>query len=978
MAIPAANAGNGLIKQDGTIDLTVSVRFPPTAAQLGEIINHCNRASEILWDATDGQLRFGLITLVGGTSNNASEDAADVWFSARGGASTAPLFEVGVQNNGQGTLGKHIDMKFPDLLTGGRPVGMVLAHEFAHYGFGMSDEYDEQIRFGKPCGIGGCMKMDYLATDVDNNLIDDITGDFITNEVNHCLMQSTNPLAANATLTEFCTAANHDMVKGNAVECPDLTSNGVDNDGDGATDDTGGNPFANPENNTSNGIDDDGDGFTDEKAVFGGTEIRASDGVDDDRDGVTDDGHPAAMPESNCNEGDACLRYSTVTGFFETTLQEERSGQSCWSTLAGNVPWLAAPNLPAIAAPGGFAFPQYVNNINVVDSVVLVLDRSGSMNKSTWHDLFEACNNGADDDNDDVIDEDGVVDGVVQCTQTRMRYLKAAARAFLDLANGQGVNVGITSFNGDFEILTEDGMAVVDAANVGSLKEKVESLESAGGTAMGFALKKATEYIVEQDPGAASKTLFMVSDGKNTVGPHPVSELANVEAAGVRVFTVSTGEASNDGTLAQISGFADGEHFDEPDGAELVPTFVQMWARYRNGGIIIPKLEYAVDAGAKEIGISGLKDASNWVEGDEDVTNGQAQQFPLNNIFEVEIDAGTGMVQFVLAGNMANMDKFGVHMALISPDGEEFQSEKDDTEKFRVIRDKFYVVVEIRGPAPGTWFLDVRGNANAARIQTGNLTVISDNPRVDVFTDLDRHVVEDTTKPVRLDITPIYSSVLRNVNDIQVNVIWPNGEVHGVLVKDEFKDGGDYAALIDAMPFTGMYQVRVRLRTNDATTVDLGETMFADAMSNAKPLRVPTFERTMVHNFFVPRGQKDPGPTDGDDDGKNESEDEDNDRDPRVPFDPKLPELPFDPRNPLPDLCNPGIGPDPLPDFGQNPGLRNGPLDAAPQQVGPNGEAPAPMCGAGAGGAAPMLMFGLGFMGMGQLLPRRRRKPFIS
>src|SRR5687767_452653 len=77
---PKANAGNGRINADGTIDVSVSLRWPPTASELTTIRNQFTAASQIIWDATEGQLRFGEVTF---TSGSVSEDEADMWIDPR-------------------------------------------------------------------------------------------------------------------------------------------------------------------------------------------------------------------------------------------------------------------------------------------------------------------------------------------------------------------------------------------------------------------------------------------------------------------------------------------------------------------------------------------------------------------------------------------------------------------------------------------------------------------------------------------------------------------------------------------------------------------------------------------------------------------------------------------------------------------------------------------------------------------------------
>jgi von Willebrand factor type A domain len=171
-------AGTGRINANGTMDFSVNFRYPPTPADLTRVRNALSDANNIICDATDGQLRFGTIRLTAGA---AREDEADIWVYTEPGRSG-----VSFSFNGSsfGNLGSHVT-----LYQGGIDGGTI-AHELGHLAFGLGDEYDEQCRWGGPCGIGPCF---------------DGAGD-------NLMMQSGDQ-------SELCTAANHDPRRGNAA-CP--------------------------------------------------------------------------------------------------------------------------------------------------------------------------------------------------------------------------------------------------------------------------------------------------------------------------------------------------------------------------------------------------------------------------------------------------------------------------------------------------------------------------------------------------------------------------------------------------------------------------------------------------------------------------------------------------------------------------------------------------------------------------------------
>jgi hypothetical protein len=173
-----------------------------------------------------------------------------------------------------------------------------------------------------------------------------------------------------------------------------------------------------------------------------------------------------------------------------------------------------------------------------------------------------------------------------------------------------------------------------------------------------------------------------------------------------------------------------------------------------------------------------------------------------------------------------------------------------------VVRDGFFLLLEVTKPNPGDWKVIVRGRSGAADLQTGNVTILSNNPKVDLFTSLDRYIVNDLTTPVRLRATPIYSTSLRRVDLIKAELKRPDGSLQPLTLQSDFDTGGtdDYSAVITDMPFFGMYEVRIVMRTGPNTFNDPGESIFAPAPPNTVP--VPVLERAATQYFFVTKGEK--------------------------------------------------------------------------------------------------------------------------
>ncbi|HJQ39971.1 MAG TPA: hypothetical protein VKB93_22740 [Thermoanaerobaculia bacterium] len=174
-----ARAGSGTIG-DGRIDITLNFRFPPTEPQLTTTKNRITAMSHLLFDATEGQLRIGTVTI---GCSNIDSDLADFWIYAEPIRSGSPVGQLAV-------LGAHINQHFGE-------DGGVWAHEFGHLGLGLSDEYTHDQT---SCGaFGWCIEENPPAFD----------------EVNQCLMQQTPGL----TWSEFCVADNHDDLRGDNTDC---------------------------------------------------------------------------------------------------------------------------------------------------------------------------------------------------------------------------------------------------------------------------------------------------------------------------------------------------------------------------------------------------------------------------------------------------------------------------------------------------------------------------------------------------------------------------------------------------------------------------------------------------------------------------------------------------------------------------------------------------------------------------------------
>lgn len=184
VALPeAAKAGNGTFDA-GEFNYCASVRFNASAAQLSQIRTAFQNGSQVLADATDGQQRFGTITIV---NDSGASQSAEYWVNAGAGRAYATLGKYG--NRGQ-----HVNLYFDSdfqASNGSDGDAYTIAHEHAHHAYGVADEYS---------GPGG-------------NAEDAPFPDTAT--LNYSLMDNYFARGGRAfgggyTLNEFCVASNHD------------------------------------------------------------------------------------------------------------------------------------------------------------------------------------------------------------------------------------------------------------------------------------------------------------------------------------------------------------------------------------------------------------------------------------------------------------------------------------------------------------------------------------------------------------------------------------------------------------------------------------------------------------------------------------------------------------------------------------------------------------------------------------------------
>lgn len=558
-------------------------------------------------------------------------------------------------------------------------------------------------------------------------------------------------------------------------------------------------------------------------------------------------GSPAACP-------DKCEQWNTTTGQFESSGQQIRHGESCWETLRDEFPQLTMPGgLPVVAEPGGWTAPTFVVNCTGTSTFVLVLDDSGSMAWSVQDDFGEVCGNGVDDDGD------GTVDETDDCAQSRMEFVKAAGRAILELAEDASVRAGIVRFD---STATPAANIQPIAGNLITLKDAVDALDPGTQTAIGSALNEA-KVLLDADPAPVdAKAAFIITDGHSNTGPSPESAAAAYEADGIRIFAIATGQASNSDTITDITANSDGFAQNEQQGDELVTAVGELFAQYSNGGIVVPQTPYAITRGGNR------NDSAPLVPrvGMSRATKPRGD-YPNENAITFNIEEGTRRFAALLGGNLGEMSGFGVDATLRAPNGTIIDSTAPGA-GVKVVIDPYFTLVRIMNPVAGTWTLTVRGRPGAAPTQTGTLAIVSDNPRMHTFADVDREMVTAAGQPVTLTVESSYVSGLRNVA-LNVTMRAPDGSMSTVPIAASDRDSRHtYTATLSSFPMRGRYELLIDMGTTAATTNDPGEDNPDEPPLPSLSVPVPPIQRSLTRSFFVDFGPwVCPNGRDCDDDG---------------------------------------------------------------------------------------------------------------
>lgn len=741
----AAFAGDGKIDNDGTMDFEFNFRFPPTSNQIALVKDQLQRASGILCDSTDGQIRVENVRL---TAGGPREDKAAYWFYAEPGRSAVSFWGDG---SGLRRSGAHIT-----LFQSG--VGAdVIAHEMGHLGFGLGDEYDEQSRWGGPCGIGPSFDAGSW-NERNHTIMQQIggmrcvgaggsTGVGCLRDTDCSAGQSCRPVL----MSELSVDSNHDPLVGNNMGCS------------------------------------------------------------------------AMCTDPNCG-----ANWNSTTSRFEQTQQSAmHGGASDWSTIVANYPFLSAPTgLPTEAAPSACSTPiNFTDDVVGTDQVMLILDKSGSMSE--------------------------LVNPADGASGTKLAFLKAAAKAYVDLQAGRGVDLAMINFDSTPNIARFFGP--LSGADAPGVKALIDGLTAGGNTGIGTALTTSSSEFQRVATSGRNRTAFLLSDGQNTDGENPLTAAQRLRDQGVKIFSIPVGTAADRTTLTSVAGTTGGSSLNAASGSELPAIFAELFALYRGESLLLPRTRSAVKGTPPIIRSLPRGDPARLIS----VLNPRFPidlintniivplELPTEQTFPLDVEVGAERLNIILSALNPNVSTWGPQFLVKNSSGTTIIDTGLGIGTSFVRSDPLYRLVQLPNPTAGRWTLTIYA-PNSIIDQISFVQAHVENPNPDCFVGTDARLVRAGDKLV-VSANASFGAELDGVQ-FKGMVIDPSGTSHPLTFTRDPVTRAISAPFNDTAN-KGLYEVFVSCNAGAGAKFLAGEKIFSGPETPALP--VQPFSRTARATFAV-------------------------------------------------------------------------------------------------------------------------------
>lgn len=190
-----------------------------------------------------------------------------------------------------------------------------------------------------------------------------------------------------------------------------------------------------------------------------------------------------------------------------------------------------------------------------------------------------------------VVDRSGSMEG------PKMAAAKAAAHSLLaDLEDGD--RVALLSYASD--VVIDHGLVTLDPSSRHHLGAAIDALEAAGGTAIGDALEAGAATLVRGRRARGLARVWLVSDGRPTVGetdPWALEAIAGRvgEVGGVSITTFGVGTDYNEDLMVALAVAGRGNYYYVEDAASIAGAFGRELRSF--GGVVADELEVTLDLG---------------------------------------------------------------------------------------------------------------------------------------------------------------------------------------------------------------------------------------------------------------------------------------------------------------------------------------------------------------------------------------------
>ncbi|HEX9648290.1 MAG TPA: VWA domain-containing protein, partial [Alphaproteobacteria bacterium] len=508
---------------------------------------------------------------------------------------------------------------------------------------------------------------------------------------------------------------------------------------------------------------------------------------------------------------DCLASFNDDTGRFEGAHQTLVHGESDWETMASAQPGVFS--IPAALPDAGPAScqdvqPTFVSNIGELDRVILLLDRSLSMRETVAAGIDEICDNGKDDDEDGQTDENN-------CAQSRIEYARAAARAFIDLQQNAGIELGIVLFNDTTKV--QRALGPLNPGNVDDFFDDVNTFNTGFDTAIGAGIDVATDEFLDDADIGNTQTILLMSDGHNNVGPDPLQSAQDFKDAidnesGIgRIFTVPVSDSADEALMSDIASDP-AKMFQAPTGEELPAIYAELAAIFGGDALVLPRTDGVVDGGLAS--------------------------------YDIPVEIGAEALTIFIAGRNSRMADWDVNFALEGPASSVFEQTS-----CKQNADPYYCRLRVANPEPGMWSLNV--STSSTEDQSFTVLAFVENASPDCFVDLLPRVQPSETAPTLVTAGVYYRTNLEGDVGLAGTIHRPDGTaVPFSIMHDAFYPA--HAVGFDDYVGRGLYQVRLTCDVPEGTLPARGEPIF-DGPERAD-VRVVPFVRHASAAFYLDDG----------------------------------------------------------------------------------------------------------------------------